>query len=927
MARDLVLLLAPDGVEASALEERLQPRLEFTRASEAPPDFDGVELVWLHRGIADEDDVLDAQLLRRLGDFVERGGRLLLTGAAAAWTGDLGFESRPPTRRSRVWQGPIREEERLGVAPFFDHPLFARFPGGVYLRKPWSGCRIGGAFYSGNERPVEGRLIGVERVWLGVNAELGLLVEHEVGHGHVLSLGAHLEFADAGRSEDPFEEERLRFAVDCCEYLLAGEPPSHDAAWPRPGCGARVSPGTLEVAAPTTWPEPRALAQASSIESAGDASVDLVGRDGSLLLLDGEGVQELWALPLRFVDEMRWTRGGVALHAAAMQVQPGLCERRGGWGVERIARRATASGAGEFVGRISVGASRPHEAARANGDAGADSGADASREREALELVVGGDQRALWPYPERVMQAEVASSEDGRVLRIRDARLGTLALLAFDVAPRSTTLEVTPQGAWRFCASFAPEVEELSWRCMFGDDDSAASNPWSQCDAATPARLEVDFAEPNIDSALVWLRHGVESLFVEVDGRAGFLAGVDATRPGWCSGRPGYSWFFGRDSLWISRFVLPWGFQEEVAATLETLAAHQGPRGEILHELTPAGVALYDAADSTPLFVDVLARYFDWSGDLELVQTLWPRAKRAIAFVQAHDRDGDGITENRGVGHGWTEGGDARGQIQAELYLACAQFAGLEAAVRLARLVGDDANAAAWDAASQRVREVVMGRFLDSDSGLYAFALRDDGLFDRRPSALAIMPILVGMAGPDQAAAVLERLDAADFASDWGIRLFARGSADPAEHQGSSVWPMWTAMLALAHFKAGSFDRGCELLRTQIGLLEGHNPGVLAEVLHGERQEAIGLCRHYALSHAATMGAITEGLLGLDVRDGRLFVDPRAENFAGSCRLRGLPLGGQRIDLEFRDGSPVVDGASNAVEVVLATARDQVAVT
>jgi hypothetical protein len=160
MADPEILLLCPEGPERDALIDGLSPRQELSAHTDWPQDFGRLDLLWLHRGPKDSLGELPEGVAQRVADWVRGGGRLLLTGAPAHWTEAFGFEERPPTLRVREWTGPLREQDRLGVAGFGTHPVFRRHPGGVYLRQPWSGCAMGGAFYVAGARPEQGASAG-----------------------------------------------------------------------------------------------------------------------------------------------------------------------------------------------------------------------------------------------------------------------------------------------------------------------------------------------------------------------------------------------------------------------------------------------------------------------------------------------------------------------------------------------------------------------------------------------------------------------------------------------------------------------------------------------------------------------------------------------------------------------------------------------
>ena len=147
---------------------------------------------------------------------------------------------------------------------------------------------------------------------------------------------------------------------------------------------------------------------------------------------------------------------------------------------------------------------------------------------------------------------------------------------------------------------------------------------------------------------------------------------------------PWFSTLFGRDSLITSLQTVPFRPQLGVE-TLAVLAARQATEvdewrdaepGKILHELRdrrdgarPGSCRTrpyYGTVDATPLWLILLGEVYDWTGDRELVDRLWPNALAALDWIDRYgDRDGDGFVEyerrtDRGLlNQGWKDSGDA----------------------------------------------------------------------------------------------------------------------------------------------------------------------------------------------------------------------------------------------------------------------------
>ena len=126
---------------------------------------------------------------------------------------------------------------------------------------------------------------------------------------------------------------------------------------------------------------------------------------------------------------------------------------------------------------------------------------------------------------------------------------------------------------------------------------------------------------------------------------------------------PWFTTLFGRDSIITALEVLP--FMPDVAReTLKVLAEWQATEddperdmepGKILHELRVGELArtgelphrpYYGSIDSTPLWLILLDETYRWTGDIDMVRSLWPNAIAALEWIDRYgDRDGDGFVE------------------------------------------------------------------------------------------------------------------------------------------------------------------------------------------------------------------------------------------------------------------------------------------
>ncbi len=386
-------------------------------------------------------------------------------------------------------------------------------------------------------------------------------------------------------------------------------------------------------------------------------------------------------------------------------------------------------------------------------------------------------------------------------------------------------------------------------------------------------RLTVKTPDPMLDKALRWAEIAIEQSKVRTAGETGLVAGW---YPSFDSARPGFGWYFGRDTLWSMYAIDSYGDRALGRQALEFLAARQRADGKMMHEfsLTAGGLTgpmqwsnfgyEYAAADATPLFCMAVADYVRTTGDVEFLRSHWDGVKRAYAFERAHDSDGDGVYDNS-EGTGWVEQW-AAGQPHQELYIAALDESAARAVSEMAGWLQDAAVATKANSDAEHIASVV-AKYRQAD-GTYAFSKNMDGSYDKTLSVYPSVAMWGGASGLPENGAMLSAWAGAHFATDWGVRAVGDTQAvyDPMAYHQGTVWPLFTGWASMAQYRGGRPMAGHRALMENVDLTWAQDPGFVTEVISGAFYQPLGRSSSHQLwSSAMTLTPAVRGMFGVEV--------------------------------------------------------------
>ena len=416
------------------------------------------------------------------------------------------------------------------------------------------------------------------------------------------------------------------------------------------------------------------------------------------------------------------------------------------------------------------------------------------------------------------------------------------------------------------------------------------------------------------------------------------------------AGIPWFSTAFGRDAI-VTALQTLWLDPALARGVLRYLSLHQAREtsdfhhaapGKIMHETRKGEMTelkelpfgrYYGGVDTTPLFVMLAGAYAERTGDLDLIEELWPSLLAAMEWIEGEMALGqDGLlhyqpgTDPGLVNQGWKDSSDsifhADGHFPAgAIALVEVQgyaFGALQAMSVLAKRRKDASAAARWGEHAERLRRAVEDLFWMEEAGFYALAR--DG--ERRQCAVrgsnAGHLLYVGAAAPERGRRAASHLLSASFNSGWGIRTLARGEArfNPMSYHNGSVWPHDTALCAAGMARYGERAGAVRLLGETFEAAV-HFDMRLPELfcgfprVRGEPPIAYPVA---CLPQAWAAGAafmLLQSCLGvrIDAWRNEVHVErPDLPPGVDQLTLRGLRLGDEQVDLLFRreDGRIVV---------------------
>ena len=420
--------------------------------------------------------------------------------------------------------------------------------------------------------------------------------------------------------------------------------------------------------------------------------------------------------------------------------------------------------------------------------------------------------------------------------------------------------------------------------------------------------VSLELPDNALQQAYDWARIStVQGLVANPYLGTGLVAGY---RTSGTSQRPGFAWFFGRDSLWTSFALNAEGDFATTRTALEFISKYQREDGKVPHEIAQGANFVawfkdfpypYASADATPLFMIAMNDYVTQSGDVAFAREKWDNLWRAYQFLRS-TYDSQGFAQNSGVGHGWVEGGPLL-PVKTEFYQSGLGVEALRSLSNLAGLLDKDDVKKELAAEFERQKPMLDQAFWSPQTNSYAFALNQDNQRIDEPGVLSTVPMWFGLADAAHAEETITRLADADHQTDWGMRIISSHSSryDGSGYHFGAVWPLFTGWASVGEYRYHRDLPAYSNLRANALLGLDGSLGHFTEVLSGDYYQGFSTSSpHQIWSAAMVVSPMLRGLFGLqaDAENHQITLAPHVPADWTSFGIHNVPL--QQLRLAFQ---------------------------
>ncbi|HEY9165524.1 MAG TPA: hypothetical protein VIS48_05130 [Candidatus Kryptonia bacterium] len=320
--------------------------------------------------------------------------------------------------------------------------------------------------------------------------------------------------------------------------------------------------------------------------------------------------------------------------------------------------------------------------------------------------------------------------------------------------------------------------------------------------------------------------------------------------------------------------------------------------------------------DDTPLFILALEHHAEVSGDANFRLKAVGLAAHAADYIISQLNDGLVYCDAHGVNvwgiASWRNIIDDYNLTGFVTEINAECCAALRSAARLAKSVGSSSLSERYQSEAKKLESNILKKLRKDGSSLFYLNIDQEGKLHDDLTGDLVFPAMFEIGNETSNRSVVERLFQADLWTDYGARTVAK--SDPSYNPESGmnlmggVWPNLTAWFAMA---ARPFypERVAEAMERIYKISEPESPvkfgnvipGEFPERLHGDNFKSMGMGMSPWMPPSFLWLGI-EGLLGLEIVDGEVTIDPALPDGWKFLCVFDLPVIGRRLDAIYFDG-------------------------
>ena len=282
---------------------------------------------------------------------------------------------------------------------------------------------------------------------------------------------------------------------------------------------------------------------------------------------------------------------------------------------------------------------------------------------------------------------------------------GVAATLRFslDVPPQSSTrLPITVAGSY---------VSEAQAQSTYEHVQRSADSLLGQKQAryrTLAQQTKLTVPDQDLQRAFRWLKYNTDWLVRDVPEQGRGLS----------AGLPDYPWWFGVDNAYSLQGALAIGQWDIVYSTINLvhrLSEATNGNGRVMHEASTNGAVFNPGnVNETPQFASLIRAVYQWTGDRAFLEKYYPFVAQGLEWLWAeNDADGNGLPDGFGMM-------EIHGLNSEMIDVAAYSQRALVDAAAMVRVLGDTAQAEAYQARAERLKRTINTRFWVPEYGSYA---------------------------------------------------------------------------------------------------------------------------------------------------------------------------------------------------------------